>query len=157
MSVQISVHTNVKKLDPTPKEFNENSFRAFVIDDSWKDRIKNLEEGAYYVGTRRHQLISYSSTTHNNFRSILCKLIGKEWNYWQGEVSKDTPFYELLEFADNEGCMDWESAAELYKDFIEYQADALTKFYLTADVEIYNKWLSLLAIAKLKNSVIVFS
>lgn len=69
----------------------------------------------------------------------------------------DIPFYEIINFADNEGCLDYEVAAKLLKDFTEYK----DKFYALDEVPeyfqgIYNEWIDVCELAVKEKGVIEF-
>lgn len=65
-----------------------------------------------------------SYTGYNNWRHELCMAaLGKGplvvWNHPEDYL--DSPFYELIHFADNEGCIGPEAAADLSTDFQMYR------------------------------------
>lgn len=153
MGLDVRIYHNVTKAVKN----NEFNFRAFVIDDKWRDRVKNLEYDEYYNGDSTEWLISYPCRTHNDFRRELCKLLGYDAEMWRDRVvDEKVPFYELFEFADNEGCMDWETAKKLRYDFINIMPEAVEKLS-TEWLGIYKDWLSIFTQADRLNSVIVFS
>lgn len=157
MGLSIKIYQNYSET-----EDEENcDFKAFVITEEWNDRIKNLKIGGLYKAEKMTRTISYPCSYHNDFRRLLCKMLGFEENDWLGEDSKinaDTPFFEFFEFADNEGCMDFETSQELYKDFLMY----LSQFFkLYQDLggyvlDTYNLWLHTFELGK-ENGVVVYS
>lgn len=119
MGLDVIVHRGLKL---QPKDSQNFSFVAFVIDEKWSDRIKKLVPDGKYLSKQKERVMSYPCSTHNDFRRELCKMLGYKEHEWHStELPVDTPFYEFFEFADNSGCMDWATCAELYIDFIDYQ------------------------------------
>jgi len=119
MGLDITVYQKIKKASEKKIKEDAYDFEAFVISDCWKDRVKNLEYGQFYVG----KSVGSHSTgygSHRFFRDNLCDVVGipKTWTEIDGDKTK--PFYELINFADNEGCLDWEVSENLYNDFINH-------------------------------------
>lgn len=154
MGVVISVYTNIKK-----STVNDYCFRAFVLSDKWNDRIKNLEINSFYKGQYHPQkTFEYSSTIHNTLRSELCEILNRHRNEWKDDMDDSIPFYELFEFGDNEGCMDWESCSNLYDDFMTYKKQFMLKHNNNQFArDIYQKWIDILKCAKDNKGVIVFT
>ena len=74
-----------------------------------------------------------------------------------GCSSPEIPFYDLINFADNEGCLDWEVSQTLYADFEKYNEKAKLKMNeYDFDYKIYKTWLETFKAAK-NNGVVVFS
>lgn len=79
--------------------------------------------GRCYVSTNRtetnHVHASYSS--HGRFRELLARAVERDArDYWNGGVGEDAPFYELINFADNEGCIGPDAASDLVADFAKH-------------------------------------
>jgi hypothetical protein len=152
MGLDVLVFQNIKKL---PKDVEDYDFVASNYKE-FKERCQNLEWGEKYNGETKKRMISYPYSFHNEFRRELAVLIGKERRFWESpDVSKDVPFYELFDFADNEGTIDWESSKNLYTDFVEYKqlaTEKLPKEYL----EYYNMWLETFELGK-DAGVVVFT
>lgn len=153
MGLRVSVYKNVKLV-----EKGEYDFQAFTL-QGFEDRIKNLVWQGKYKAESNTTYLSYPYSTHNQFRDELCLLIGKDKRFYDKEFTdeeKNLPFYELLDFADNEGNIDAESAANLYEDFLQYKELALQTLGYKFD-EYYVKWIDCLSAGREKNSVIHFS
>lgn len=152
MGLDVKVFKNITKLpeDSEDYDFKANNYKEF------KDRCQNLEWNAKYNGETGIRMISYPCSSHNEFRRELAVLIGKDRHFWEKpDVQKDVPFYEFFDFADNEGCIDWESSQNLYDDFIKYKKLATEKlpvYYL----EYYGRWLEVFELGK-DSGVVVFS
>ena len=151
-----------KHIEPTDSE-EEYDFIAYVIDKNWKHKIKNLNENQKYNGESQATGVNYAYSTHGRFREYLIKLISCEhlldeegrikWS--ELEKSTEIPFYELINFADNEGCIDWEISEKLYSQFKEFSvANSFNEEdYFSG---IYEEWKHVFEIAKEKG-VVVFS
>lgn len=161
MGLDVSVYKNIKRTDIE----DDVDFTAFVIDESWKYKIKNLEDGKDYEGEPCNCGVRYAYSTHNRFRETLLKIIGRDdllledgkIDWVRVESETEMPFYELIWFADNEGCLDWEISEKLYQNFLEWKDEAVK--YL-ADNEYtknnYLHWLNVFENGKEANSVVVF-
>ena len=157
MGLAVRVYKNIKQTDNE----EECDFEAFVIDDDWKHKIKNLEEGKFYVGECVDRSISYPYSAHSRFRESLIKLIGREDLLkadgtidWQN-LPSDIPFYDLIWFADNEGCIDWETSERIYKDFKAWETEA-DEFYSEFQIGKYKEWLNVFDLGR-QGGVVVFS
>lgn len=138
----------------------EADFTAFVIDEDWKYKIKNLQDGKAYTGDLIFRGISYPYSSHSRFREKLIKLIGRDdlldnkkeikWN----ELTPEIPFYDLIDFADNEGCLDWEISAKIYSDFEKFNDKAKSEMNVY-DYSEYETWLETFKAAK-NYGVVVF-
>ena len=83
------------------------------------------------------------------------------YGWWRDkleEFARDDDFYELIEFADNEGAIGASVSAKLYEDFIRNRADA-EKFQKTITdddgwwLEQYDKWTTAFSYAKENGAV----
>lgn len=161
MGLSVSVYQNIK----LSKNEDDHDFIAYVIDPNWKHKVKNLEYDCSYIGDICNCGISYTYGTHNRFRENLIKLIGRndlllndstiDWGKLEEE--KEITFYDFIDFADNEGCLDWGVNAKLYEDFKNWHGKAMDfgkdVFYFN---DYYNEWLEIFNQGKKENSVIVF-
>lgn len=157
MGLDVDVYTNVKKAD-----INDFNFRAFVIRDDWSHKIKNLEKDAFYKGDRVSGLVSYPYSFHNRFRKELFKMVIKNEGFhkvghWLNvESGSFFPFCELLDFADNDGCLDWSICEELHEQFEDWLQRA-NEFLSSDYLKVYIEWLEVFALAKDKGGVVVFT
>ena len=163
MGLDIMVYKNVKTTDSE----EEYQFTAIVIDENWDYKIKNLEYGKNYTGEIVNASVSYGYSTHNRIRESLIKIIGRnylllkdgkiDWNKLEYEHESEMPFYELINFADNEGCLDFEISTKLHSQFVEWQDEAV-KHLSDNDYfkEKYFDWMNVFEKGKEINSVVVF-
>lgn len=124
MGLDVKVYKNIKLIDSYEEDYD---FKAYVIDQSWEYKIKNLVKNGNYKGDLAYYEISYPYSSHNRFRESLITLIGRsdlldsngaiKWEL----LSPDIPFYDFINFADNEGCLDWEISAKIFDDFFKFK------------------------------------
>ncbi|NUS02048.1 MAG: hypothetical protein HOV97_05735 [Nonomuraea sp.] len=85
---------------------------------------------------------------YNAFRRELAALLGHTVeDYWHGLVGDDEPFYELINFADNEGTIGPEAAADLLADFRAHRDSYLERHADEWSREGYDDWIKALEIA----------
>lgn len=154
MGLDVRVYKNCKL---TSGEIGD--FTAEVLIPEWNDRIKNLEIGGEYTG-ERGCTVNHSYSGYNKFRKKLSLLSRRISGMVTYRIKPETcPFFELIEFADNQGCIDWDTAKDLYKDFVVHEKHAKELSYLAEDLhffERYQEWKHLTKEASEINSVIVF-
>ena len=141
-------------------------FRAYVADDSWLHKIKNLKNNYKYKGTYISTDISYSYSSHNRFREYLIKVLSRfelldddNKINWIAVIDKyDMDFYEFIDFSDCEGCLDHEVSEKLYDEFYK-NLDKAVEFSDIIDdkyfIKCYVNWMKIFEIAK-DNGVVVF-
>ena len=154
MGLTVKLHTGLTETD-----INDYTFSAYVIDKDWKHYIKNLTYDGYYKAEKSEMLFEYPCSYHNSFRRELCMIIGKDKDAWfcdYSEWDNTLPFSKFFQFADNDGCLDWETCYELYRDFYNYQAIAKEKLNKTY-YETYSWWLKAFKKASVKLGVIQYS
>jgi len=158
MGLDIRVYSNVKQT----QDAEIADFTAYVLDEDWSHKIKNLQNGAWYVGDVSFRGISYPYSCHNIFRENLIKLIDRNDLLGAGgkiiwdKLTLELPFIDLIEFADNEGCLDWEVSAKLYLEFQEYDSKAQIEMD-EYNYRNYKIWTETFLKGKENNSVVVFS
>jgi hypothetical protein len=156
MGLDVITYGNIK----LAKNEEDADFVAYVINEKWKHKVKNLQYGKAYNGDVIFKGVSYSYSTHSRFREGLVRLIGREdlldsggkikWNKLPAEI----PFYDLINFADDEGCLDWEVSSTILSDFEEYNEKAKLEMN-PFDYSKYETWLETFKYAK-NNGVVVF-
>ena len=113
------------------KEFLEHG-HWFEIHDAvlqWQNkefpgRANGLKAGVYsFCDQLSFRAGSYGG--YNEWRDQLANMIGWEnaEDYWK-DAKPGEPFYDLINFADNEGTIGSEAAAKLARDFVAYDKDA---------------------------------
>ena len=151
MGLALVVYEDFKKTDKEDFE----GFKAYTL-DGFEDRIKNLEFGQNYEAKCVSRLPNVPYSYHNKFRKALAKLAGTDCKTVWANPDKyaNIPFFELIEFADNEGCMDWEVTANLAKDFKDLHHKAKEVFSKEM-MDHYEDWGLILEFAE-DNRVLVF-
>jgi len=158
MGLDVRTYGNIKLADNE----KDADFMAYVINEDWKHKIKNLQDGKAYNGDDVFSGVSYSYSSHNRFREKLVKLIGRkdlldsEGKIKWDELPAEIPFYDLINFADNEGCLDWEVSNTIYSDFEKYNEKAKLEMH-SFDYSDYLTWLETFKSAKNNQGVVVFS
>lgn len=140
MGVDITAYTNIRKSSVTDDE-DSDGFHAYD-NPNFAGRACGLVTGTYeYDDAVEGLSLSYGG--YNQWRNRLAEIAGwpaveykREYETiprmrhdaaaWQAESG---PFWELINFADNEGTIGTEVCAKLARDFAEFQskADALQR------------------------------
>jgi len=171
MGLNVAVFKDVKRTN----DDNECKFVAYVVDDNWRYKVKNLEYGARYTGECIYSSIEYAYGTHSKFRAGLLAVIGRmdfmyfdhdrnehRINFYEFDNEKDIPFHDLICFADNEGCIDWETSKKIYDDFVKYKNLVNKKLIeqVFGDFEyfesLYKNWMTTFKWGSQENSVVDF-
>lgn len=160
MGLSVCIYKNIELAN------EENyDFEAFVIDKNWEYKIKNLENHGLYKGDLCNIRVSYAYSSHGRFRESLVRLISRDdllikgkqlvinWQKLEKEIKM--PFYELINFADNEGCLDFEISQKLYNNFVEWKDKAMD-FYSHDEYykNKYCEWLNIFEKGKDKGVVV---
>ena len=136
MGVCIQAYVNIKKKDAVEGEYDDsmNHIKAYVNPD-FTGRADDIKNGACYEFDDVEDGLSLSYGGYNLWRNELAKLAG--WPIYP-ELSDNPkqsyaasawrasggPFWELINFADNEGVIGGAVSAKLAKDFSDYQVKA---------------------------------
>jgi len=158
MGLDIHLYTNISLTDS-----DDCSFIAYVNDEEFNSRIKNLEYGGRYIGEKSSIKKRCAYSSHGLFRGKLLELIGrsdltknKKADYTKVSEGMDIPFIELINFADNEGCIDWQSCGELANDFNEWNDQAQENLEIPW-LDLYNDWRDITNECAKNRGVLVFS
>lgn len=125
MGLDITVYSELKKVHG-----NRSDARVYLYNlPSFKARNTKFPKGHYSAEPIFSAHNFYGK--YGQFRSLLAQLIGAKdqeevWN--NPETYSAKPFYELINFADNEGTIDYEVAERIAKAFEEFEAKALSEF-----------------------------
>lgn len=157
MGLDVSVFNNLKKSND-----EEGNVFIHVISESWKHKVKNFEYETWYKGEQAPAGVSYAYSSHSRFREFLIQIIDRNdlldsdgrirWNILDNH--SEIPFYDLIDFADNEGCLDFEVSKKLYSDFEKYQTVAKEKLS-EGWFERYEDWMNIFKHAS-NNGVVDF-
>lgn len=147
MGVDFTAHEIVTRVNPhthtasTADELQDacweaGHFKAFVICPDFLPSLAGLEPDAYYEPSGRSLDCSIGYGGYNVIRSVICKAVNGIHNegcefrrddtpgFWDltEEQAAQLPFYELINFADNEGTIGPEACANIAADFTEHWA-----------------------------------
>ncbi len=115
----------------------DDYYRVYANPD-FPGREQGLEHRAIYIYEEVEHVFSRSYGGYNRWREELAQLAGYPlsertmWgvreechaaSLWNGDVTEG-PFYELINFADNEGTIGPVVAAKLLRDFVEWDERA---------------------------------
>lgn len=145
MGVSITAYTQLRKrsdvvagedyaIDPETKQELPHLWRAYINPD-FPGRADEIENRAYYEYAEVVDGMDRSYGGYNVWRNDLAKLAGwpmapdesdngKRSHAASAWAAQSGPFWELINFADNEGVIGGEVCAKLAKDFAEYQSMA---------------------------------
>src|SRR5438876_301239 len=127
MGLDISAYRQITNGDPidiaSGKAIDDDYFSLYYIPE-FQDRADGLVEG-YYRYAEKFDFRAGSYSEYNEWRDSLARLAG--WrNANQAFNAKGGAFWELINFADNDGIIGPKTAAKLAKDFADFQAKADT-------------------------------
>jgi hypothetical protein len=130
MGLDISAYSKIRRLPlPTDEDHSGEHARIYPNPD-FPEQAEGIEDGYYeYEHGMDFRAGSYSG--YNEWRNELARLAGyapverDHSPYAAGAWQKKSgPFWELINFADNEGCIGPKTSAKLAKDFAEFQHNA---------------------------------
>lgn len=154
MGLDISVYT----VEGITEDEEEYGFYSFLEIDEWASRCENLQKNTYYNGKCIFRGPSYAYSHHSRFRCNLLRLVSRfdlldERGIIWDAITKDIPFYELINFSDCEGVIDWECAERIYADFLKYNCLIVEENEFSED---YKEWMETFKIATESKGVVVF-
>lgn len=107
--------------------------------------------GDCYATTAASQSFGWRAGSYggyNAFRNSLAALSGhSDSDFWGGEADENWPFYELVNFADNEGVLGTDACRNLLEDFRTFRDDYLRANSDDWDRERYDDWITALELA----------
>ena len=135
--------------EPGPHCYADNHVHAFAYDsfpqsfrglpilstESWGDGTGYFEAGCMET-TEQTEEIDFHAGSYTGY------------NYWRSDLQRqfnpdtkpDLPFYELIWFADNEGSIGPEAAADLLADFREHADRYVLPEHYASYPKIYGNW-----------------
>lgn len=133
MGLDVTAYRKVRLVANDPS--NEDLFRA-LVNPQFPGRADDLQDGGAYEYEDTMRGWSASCSTYGEWRNELAKLAGYPERLHVGHrgprllhsagawESSGGPFWELINFADNEGCIGADVSAKLATEFAEFQAKA---------------------------------
>jgi hypothetical protein len=160
MGLSVSVYKNIK-----PCSDEDANFVAYVASENWKWKVKNLIYNQAYEGEFIENVgIDCGYGFHGLFRGFLLSIAGRQdllcedgkVDYEKIYTENSLPFFDLIDFADNEGCLDWEVSEKILSDFDLY-AEKAKKSDNAVMSERYEKWHDIFKAAVEHKGVVEFS
>lgn len=126
MGLDVTAYEVATLIDPhehTDDCYDADHVRAFVY-DGFERSLRGLEaDRCYLVSGERFPFWAGSYSGYGHFRGLLTRAalgIDPRGIWADPDAAVDLPFYELINFADNEGTIGPEAAADLLADFDEH-------------------------------------
>jgi hypothetical protein len=140
-------------LKPDTDEEFEDAWNAGGVQAFWYEGFdesgSGLVQGDWYVATDQTDSLGFRAGSYGGYhrwRETLAGHVGLTLrDYWE-RSNAGQPFYELINFADNEGTIGPEAAANLLVDFRAQKA-SYEASHDTYNVEKYNDWITALELA----------
>jgi hypothetical protein len=90
---------------------------------SFAERTDGMVDG-FYRATCDHAFGAGAYSGYNRWREQLAAMVGTTPEKVWASKDKSVPFYELIDFADNEGFIGPKTSAKLHADFVAHVAEA---------------------------------
>lgn len=138
---------------------NEDARYIFTYDFSPIEHLTKFDEGFYKCERIEAPDFYMTYGTFMAFRRIICKMaLGVSLEHILINAKKyiNSPFIELLYFADNEGSFDYAVAEKLYKDFLSL-LDEAEKCLTGTMLQMYKIYMEILRIAAENKAVVYYS
>ncbi len=118
---------------------------CFEGNEMWPRNFQGLQEGCYQQlsGSLSYNFHAGSYSGYNEWRSWLCETfleIPPSYLWEHPEIFVGKPFYELINYADNEGDIGPIVSAKLFKDFIVH-ADKISSYADDWRRQKYHDWM----------------
>lgn len=149
MGLDISVRKPIEFLGTEEPDNFDDWVYVYSLDFAPIKHLTKFQEGyweaEYYNEPRFH--MTYGGF-NDNFRESICQAVyGKDFDtisaaIMNSEIAPDSPFAEMLWFADNEGCFDYVVAEKLLKDF----RDNAAKVFAGMDGYLQSKYAEYMAV-----------
>lgn len=124
MRLDIVVYRNAHKVERPNVDYpqDEGYIQAFAY-EGFERSMRGLEDGAWYEAEFDHSFRAGSYGGYNRWRRDLSQRalgVSPETVWAAPDDYADKPFFELINFADNEGTIGPEAAADLAEDFARH-------------------------------------
>lgn len=129
MGLDITTYRKLEK-QPVPEDRHDTVLFWARENTDFPGRIEGVEHGAFYSFAEEFRFRAGSYSGYNVWREQLAELagypqVGAHKPYSTGAwESTSGPFWELINFADNEGVIGPVVAKKLARDFAEHQSKA---------------------------------
>lgn len=160
MGLSVNVFSKLRKVEGDNwNVYIESPYQEFA------HKVENFETSQGYQAEEHNDLsINYGYSTHNRFREWLLSITdNKEYLQDDGRIDWDKldqmnhiAFYELINFSDCQGHLDWVCCQSLLKDFENWK-EVANKDENEMFVAYYNEWHELMKVAAQECSVVEFT
>lgn len=155
MGLDINAYRNCKLVSDGAKGFPTGDNTAWpYVNPSFPQRADAILHHHWYKYEDKTRFCAGTYDAYGEWRTELARLAGyaKE-DSWNGTITSG-PFYELINFADNEGIIGAETSAKLAADFAAHEAEAQQKME-PYDFDRYQRWKQAFEIAS-QNGMVEF-
>ncbi|MFB8003958.1 hypothetical protein [Nocardia sp. NPDC056000] len=129
---------------------DENGHEYVSADPGFERSMRGLFAGGCYERSgKTYEFFAGGYSEYNDFRETLCRavhVVGPRTIWEEPDAWADTPFFELINFADNEGHIGPISAADLAEDFNTHR-DQITARLSDDFRQYYEHWATALQLA----------
>jgi len=131
MGLDISAYSHMVKANINPKteEATEEAWERGAQCTFWYDGFdrsgRGLDQDTWYEPTDQTKSYDFRAGSYSGYgdwRKGLAEYAGLTVRDYWGKPDTGQPFYELINFADNEGTIGPEAAADLLADFRQHEA-----------------------------------
>lgn len=162
MGLDLAAYSNVTVLpvDPEREIDGENAIRVFAyagFERSTRGLADHdvLSSDGRMIARREYDITASGSLYwsagsyigYGRFRESLAEIAGRPASDYRPDSDGTAPFYELVWFADNEGAIGHEAAADLLADFQEYRARYHSEHADSQWADTYDEWIVGLTLA----------
>lgn len=142
MGLDITAYSKVTYLRPRNGDDWQRDETFLHPNRDFGDRADGLVEGIYKHAGKFLEFRAGSYSGYNRWRYWLATSalgVSPEVIWEKPDDYKDKPFYELINFADNEGTIGPRTSANLAKDFAEHEGRILANAD-EYDARLYREW-----------------
>jgi hypothetical protein len=125
MGLDVTAVERIALVAPIDQETDEEGVVCVYENPDFPKQADGLAPGWYRAEGRRHDFRAGSYSPYGVFREMLAMLVGRTTEaIWADHAPG--PFYELIDFADNEGAIGPKTSRKLAGDFVVWQDRAKT-------------------------------
>jgi len=136
MALAISAFSDIKLIPGmTSKDADQDGVTYLYPYPKLLERANGVRKGAYLYG-KRFDFDAGSYHGYNYWRRALPTLVGRIVE----NIRKSDPFYELVDFPDNEGVIGPRTSAKLARDFAKWKVQARVVPRLGGVDDFYEKY-----------------
>ena len=139
MGLDITCYEKVEPFEgePTENQLEDGDLIYWCTLEGYESRLDGIKADYLLSSGEEFEFRAGSYGGYNQWRNLLALAINGQsarW-HWENAESEHLPFGELINFADNEGCIGPKTSAKLAKDFESYGE----KFAAHLEVDDYDR------------------